>query len=211
MKKLLLLPLLLVFFLSAKSQVTEGSIQINKTNQPAVIAQFNYSKDVVENVMADFFKNANLGKSRKFKGFQKFEGVVFQQIADERIDLYYKVSSKSKRSQTSTVHMLVSKGYDNFVSSNSNPEIMAKAKEVLASLVTEFEAKDLRNQIEAQQKVVDRADRDLKSLYSEGENLKSRIKKLQDDLEENGKKQENQNALLEKEKKALEELKAKQK
>lgn len=211
MKKLLLLPLLLVFFLSAKSQVTEGIVQINKTNQPAVIAEFNYSKDVVESVLEDYFKNANLGKSRRFKGFQKFEGVVFQPIAEEKIDLYYRVSSKSKRSQTSTVHLLISKGYDNFVSSNSNTEMMTKAKEVLASLVTEFEAQDLRNQIDAQQRVVDKVDRDLKSLYSEGENLKSRIKKMQDELEENVKKQENQNTLLEKEKQALEALKAKQK
>ncbi|MGB4654535.1 MAG: hypothetical protein ACOXZ9_02890 [Bacteroidales bacterium] len=211
MKKLFLLPLLLIFCLGAKSQITEGSVQINKSTQPAIIANFNYPKDVVEDAMADFFAKANLGKSRKFKGFQKFEGIVFQEIANERIDLYYKVSSKNKRSQTSTVHLLISKGYDNFISSGSNPEAMTKAKDVMASLVTEFEAKALNNQIEAQQKVVDRAERDLKSLYSEGENLKSRIKKLQDDLEDNAKKQENQSDLLKKEKQALEELKAKQK
>ena len=56
-------------------------------------------------------------------GFISYQEVVMQSIRPEKIDVYFKVEDKKT---SSTVNMLVSKGYENFVSKESDPEIIEK-------------------------------------------------------------------------------------
>lgn len=212
MRKTLTLLLSLFITLSVFSQAREGRAKINKTEYPVVMAEFNYPADVVTKVIENHFSDMKIGRSKGFKGYQKFEGVTVPQLSESKIDLFYKVDKKSKKeSDKSIVYLAISKGYENFVSSATDGVMFQRAADMLNGLKERFESQTNQNAIDAQIKVVEKVDKDLKSLYSKGEDYKNKIKSLEKDLEKTVKEQNEKKAELEKEQKKLEELKANKK
>lgn len=188
MKKLLVVLSLFVavgFTQNVQAQQTrEVSVAINKANQTAVAADFNYKKEALEAVLKNRLANAKLGKSKSASKFTKFEGVNWNEVSPDKMDVYYRVSGKKDKS---TVEFLVSKGYDNFVTSANDPATIANLKNFIASLeqdLIKYSIDELiaakEKDIKAAEKTVDSKKGDVSKAEKELEKAKAEVKKQED-------------------------------
>lgn len=214
MKKIYLLSLLVLFTsMSVIAQKAgEGSEKTPLgSNGPAIVIELEGQAKNVEDVLEAKFKKL---KSSKSKGFVAFEGQIFTEIAPNTMDMYYKVDKKNDNE--AKVIMFLSKGYNNWMTSSTNPSEVANAKKMLEELVAEVRKYELGIAIAAQEKVLDGATKDQEKLIKNGEDLVKEQQKLEDDLAKNKENQaankqsqEDQKKVVEEEKKMLDELKKK--
>ena len=122
------------------------------------------------------------------------------------------VDKKSrKEKELSTVTMMISKGFDEFVSSNSDALVFGKAQTYLDSLRNMIAVYDLEVQITVQELEIKKAAKKSSDLEDEGKELEKKKKRLEDDIADNIKEQEKQVKDLENQKQILEVLKNKRK
>ena len=213
---------LIVFFIAgimtASSQATFTTITIDKKIQPGLVLQLPNNTDVAEGTILQKLKETGYSpetkgklfwKKNKLDGFYIFNGITLPAISNQKLDMYFKVERKGKsRKEQSTIFMLVSKGYDNFISPETDAAIFEAATAFLNGFVAGTEGYRLNLDIEEQQKVVKNAEKKLADLKDDEKSIARKIEQLQADLA--GKK--NDQVLQEKEiinqKAKLEELKA---
>jgi hypothetical protein len=209
MKKLMILLFVFVTVSFAKAQISEGKLSIDKVDKPAVTGIFRYSPEIVSYVLADDLKYRGFGKGDDKKGLVKYTEILFPEISSEKIDFYYKVVLTDKKDENvSTVYLLVSKGYENFLSSAENPVVISSTISYLTSLGAKFEARKLDVDIATQEDVVKKAEDDYNASVKEDKNLNDKLKSLQDEIEQNKKKMEGLKSGMEKEQILLETLKS---
>lgn len=163
MKKILLsISLIMASVHFAKAQdVKEDTVTFRKMEEPAFTVSYNYPKPVVKKVLADKLATMGLNHKKNEKGFTVYKAAVWQQIADTKKDVYTKVSGSKHRT---VVYILVSKGYDNFISSASDSGTAAKVKDFLSGLEKDIQdyqheltvaekQKDLEKQLEKENKL----------------------------------------------------------
>ncbi len=134
MKQLLslLAAVLLIFPVIANAQdIQEGPVTLGKSSMPGFTYTSQYSQDDVEAVLAKKLVDAGVELHKKKNKFYTYNGVLLREISPNKIDLYYKVEKKKKRS---VVYFSVSKGYDNHVSSGSDATATANIKHFLADI-----------------------------------------------------------------------------
>src|SRR5688500_13597585 len=110
----------------AVAQSTYSTITINKKMQPGLLLELPNSTDVAEGTILQKLKEtgykpetsgAMFWKTNKQDGFYVFNGVTLPALNNQKLDLYFKIEAKGKPAkEQSLMYMLVSKGYDNFVS-----------------------------------------------------------------------------------------------
>lgn len=193
------------------SQITEGQVTMNKINRPSIVGEFNFSQEIVESVILEDLKYNGFPKASDSKGFKFFAGIVFEKISSEKIDLYIKVDGIKKEKDKSTVTMVITKGPESFVSSSGDPETFKTASAYLLELKPKFEARQLEINITVQEAVIKKAEKTYNSLIGTGESLQSKKADIEASIAKNKKEQEDQSALLEKERKLLETLKSQRK
>lgn len=89
--------------------------------------------------------DAKLGNGDKTKdGFRVYKGVEIPEIASEKIDVYFKVDEKAN---TSTLYMLTSKGYDNFMKVDPDSDAVKHTIQYLNAFVKDATAYMLSNDI----------------------------------------------------------------
>src|SRR5690606_30383549 len=115
-------------------------------------------------------------------GFRLFEGVSWSEIATEKIDFYYKVDGKK---ENSTVMFLISKGYDNFITSAKDPLMVNNTKNVLNNLVNDIAAVQRQQQIAEQIKVVKAAEDKCGELKKAYDKLVSEKEKIENEMSKN--------------------------
>lgn len=208
MKTLFTTIILLAISVFAFSQVKDGTVALNKIERPAVIGEFEYDASIVEAVILEDMKYQGFGKGDGFKGFQKYAGILFASLSSEKIDFYFKVDPKSKKEKDkSIVYVVISKGYDNFVNSSSDPAIIEATKQYLTGLIDKFGQQKIKLAIEEQKEVVEKADKKLNTLIVTAESLKTKQKEIEESIAKNAQDQETQKTVLAKEKELLENLK----
>lgn len=99
------------------------NVEFNNKSQTAVSADFEMPGNIAEGAIKKRMKDDKIKGGSSKDGFISYQEVVMQSIRPEKIDVYFKVEDKKT---SSTVNMLVSKGYENFVSKESDPEIIEK-------------------------------------------------------------------------------------
>lgn len=152
----------------------ETSVTFNKVSQNAIVADFKCSKDALETVLKKRFSEAKLSKSRSASNkFQKFEGVNLNEVSLEKMDVYYRVTGKK---DNATVEFLLSKGYDNFINSQTDATTVANLKNFIASLEQDLIKHNLLALIEAKEKEIKAGEKTLDS-------RKSDISKAEKELE----------------------------
>lgn len=210
MKKLLFSVLLLGLAVSVFGQSASEATRKSplKTDGPCVAITLEANAKNVEDVLKEKFKKQ---KTKSKKGFVFIEGEVIPFISSNVMDLYYLVDKK-KDNQCEVI-FFASKGYDNFVSSAEEPELINNIKKVLDDMVSEVRTYELNLAIEAQTKVLEKAMKEQENLVSDGENLVKEQEKLEKELEQNKadqdqnqKDQEAQTKVVDDEKKLLDEL-----
>lgn len=124
--------------------------------------------------------------------------------------MYFKVEPKSsKQKDQSTIYLLVSKGYDNFISPEADTATFVAATNFLNGFVTGTASYRLNLDIEEQEKVVKSAEKKLTDLQNDDKTIVKRIEDLQADLRNKKNEQAMQEKEITNQKIKLEELKAK--
>ncbi len=204
--RLLLIPFFSVLFLSASSQAIYTQADYNKVKKPALLSELPFSDNTVKDAVVDFMKT-NGYKQEKNKDYLVFKGVSLSKLGPGQYDLYFKISEKSRKEKDkSTVTMFISKGYENFVGADTEPDLINNGKNFLDNLLQITAAYDLELQIKSQEEAVKKTERRLQELMNDQSDLKTKIAKLQDALAQNESNQTDQQTEIEKQKQILETL-----
>ncbi len=199
----------LSFYSVAQTKKTTTDYQ--KIARPALANELPFSVKTVEDAIDDAFSKMGY-KGSSSKGFIVYKGVRLKELGAEAYDIYFMVDKKSKRDkENSNVTMMLSKGFDAFISDTSGAQIYGRAGIYLDSLRNTVAAYDLEQQIKAQEDEVKKADKKNENLQEEGKDLAKKKRKLEQDIDDNNKEQESQVKELDKQKQILETLKTKRK
>ena len=185
----------------------EGTIEYQKTKQPATIMEFRYPAKDLEKVMEDYFEKQG-GKIKSQKGFTYVKNVRIHERENRYYDLYYKVDGSGKGDKAmSTVYFILAEPGENILLRDGQSNSAAKAAasvgavSFFGALGSEVGKYDYEKQIEEQQAVVEKAEKRKSELEKKRDNLVKELDKVNQDLE----RQANE---VEKAKTILEQLKA---
>ena len=182
----------------------EAQAKFNKLPQPALVADYNYPPSVVEAALRTRLERAGLGSGSSSKGFLTYKGVNWPEVSSDKLDLYARVDGKGEKS---TVTLLLSKGYDNFISGVSDAVVMERGKTFLATLASAAAAQSLSLAIAAQEETLRRAEREQYDAVKAGEQLAKEQESLQKRIAENMAAQTSRQTKVMEEKSKLEGMK----
>lgn len=199
---------------SAQSYV--GSAEYNKTSQQALVLQLPYKEEVAEGTILQKLRETGYDPESKGKlfwkkntldGYYVFKGVTLQG-ASTPVDLYFKVEPRKREKDQSTIHLLVSRGDENFIPA-SDTATFAAAQRFLNNFVAETGAYKLTLDIQAQEEAVRNAEKKLAKLQDDERDMKKKIENLENDLRKNRSEQEEQQRKIEEERRKLSGLRTK--
>ena len=211
MKQLCLACMLCLFhsFLFAQSQSTEVDYQ--KQSRPAIVNDLPFDAKTVENAIDDTLSKMGY-KGSGSKGFTVYKGVHLTELGSDSYDLYFMVDKKSRRDkENSTVTLMISKGFDAFISKSTDKTVFEKAQNYLDSLRNMVARYDLEQQIKTQEEELKKAEKKNADLQDEAKDLEKKKRKLEDQISDNIKDQQNQVKELDKQRQILEVLRGKRK
>jgi gas vesicle protein len=217
MRKPILTLILFAASFVIKAQAYEDKIEYNKEKQACIVMEYNFPPLAVENaVVAKMNKLGLKGKEEKGmfnkdKGFRVYKDAMIGDISPARYNYIVNVDRKSRKEADDAVLYLIIMKEDINALSRLNTEEVGKAKSFLYNLLPDIEAENLELQITAQEDVVVKAEKKLKTLKDDKDDMEKRLKKLQEDIKQNEKDQEKQTSEIENQRKALDALKSKRK
>jgi hypothetical protein len=146
-------------FQIASAQASYTSVSYNKSSQPALMLELPYNVEISEGFIVDNLKKTGYDpetkgklfwKQNKLNGFYIFKDVRLEG-APGTVDLYFKVDQKSKRQKdASVIYLLIGKGENSFVSSDSDNDTYTAAKRFLNGFVDKSDVYkhdlDIKNQ-----------------------------------------------------------------
>lgn len=173
----------------------ETKVSYMKKDVEAFAADFNVSKDVLSNIAEQYFNENIKGKRKKNKDFYMYQGVNYQEIfGTEKGDFYYKVTGNKSSSK---LIVLVSKGYDNFVSQANDQQIANNTKALLNNFEHHIEKYNKAQLIKAQQELINKTEKEKKNLEDEYQRTSKKLDDLQKQIDKKGKEIDEQKAKLE--------------
>ncbi|HET9744858.1 MAG TPA: hypothetical protein VFP97_04035 [Chitinophagaceae bacterium] len=217
MRTLILTLILIAASFVIKAQAYEDKIEYNKEKQACIVMEYNFPPLAVENaIVAKMNKLGYKGREEKGmfnkdKGFRVYKDAMIGDISPARYNYIINVDRKSRKDADDAVLYFIIMKDDGNALSRLNTEELGNAKSFLYNLLPDIEAENLELQITAQEEVVGKAEKKLKSLQDDKDDMEKRVKKLQDDIKQNEKDQEKQTSEIDNQRKALEALKAKRK
>lgn len=212
MKKITLLVAFSLSILFANAQANEVKTKYNKIDCNGVSAEYVVDITIVEKTIEDEMKAKGFGKGKSSKGFTLYQGVNFNDISPDKIDLYVKTERKSKKEkEKSIITILISKGYDNFISSTTEPKMIAAAINYLNGLEPKFAATSLEAQIKEQEDLVQKEEKKQNNYIDDLNDLEKKKRDIEDDIVKKKNDIEKQKAEVEKQRQFLEALKARKK
>lgn len=131
-KNVLLTGLIMFSTVIIFAQSAPVSTMIEKENRNAVMIEIKQPVDITTAALQLKLQRAGLNEKVK-KGVASYKGVVLSEISKDKIDLYTKVEAGPNN--TSLVYMAVSKGYNNFTSSDADTVITQNVEAFLNSFV----------------------------------------------------------------------------
>jgi hypothetical protein len=159
--------------------IQETTLKFDKNTVSATTAEYKRPESVMEEALKMQLNKEGFGKYDKKKGYWSYINTNWKRTGNLSLDIYFKVDGNKNKS---VITVLVSKGYNNFTSSATDPEIINTVKEFLNNL--ENTAKDVQFalDVEAQQELVadveksyNRALSDSTDLLDEKQKLENRI------------------------------------
>lgn len=186
----------LVFFqagpITSFAQSSFSNIKFKEALRPAISLPLNFEPDVTEQTILAKLKetgykpekNGNIfNKKNKQEGFYKFSGVELPQLANQQLDLYFRVDPvKTGDSVRSSITLMVSKGYENFVSPETDSATFAASENFLNSFIRQTETFQINEQMERQKKMLATAEKKWNDLRDKQRDAADKIVKLQADI-----------------------------
>ncbi|MCO6495577.1 MAG: hypothetical protein J5I91_07865 [Bacteroidetes bacterium] len=207
LKKVLSFTVLIVFgfFLNTlqAQKVKETKVSFNKSDVAAYSIEYNVSKSDLSKVAEQYFPKVINGKKTSSSGFVQYKAASWDIMPFEKGDIYYKIEGNKK---TSTLVILVSMGYDNFVSTSSEPKVYASLSMFAPEFQKEIDAYQLNAKIVAQEKKINSLEKEYKSKMKKERKYSKKIEKLNKKIEKNKKKYESIATEIDKQKQVLDDL-----
>jgi len=207
----------IIFLTPAFSQAYEGSIEYDKKKQKAILIDYSYSQEAVENAIIRRIEEKGSkakiekGMFNKDKGFVVFKSAFVNDISEKSMDYIVKLERKSrKEKEESTLYLIMNKDGENIMNTQDDVTI-GKAKSFLQNLIPDIAEASLELDIKAQDETVAKAEKKCVNLSEDQNSLENKIKNLQADLEKNKIDQVKQQKEIDYQRLLLEELKAKRK
>ncbi len=176
----------------AASQSSFTTITINKNIQPGLVLHLPNNTEVAEGTILQKLKETGYSpetkgqlfwKKNKLDGFYVFNGVTLPALNNQKLDMYFKVERESNtQKDQSIIYMLVSKGYDNFISPEIDSATFLAATDFLNGFVATTASYRLNLDIEEQEKVLKNAENKLVNFQNDEKSLIKKIEGLQADL-----------------------------
>ncbi len=202
---------LLIFSTTVSSQSRYVFINFKDAQKPGVQNDFSYPQNIVSKAISD--KMEKLGyKGKESKGITTYKSVLLPELGAATYDIYFKIDRKSRKEKDATsVTMLVSAGNENFITEADNSQTINNAKYFLDNLIPGIQAFDLEQQIKDQEEAVKKAEKKYKNLQDDQDDLQKRRRKIEEQLSDNAKDQQNQQDEIAKQRQIFETLKLKRK
>jgi len=212
MKNILLFFLSLSFCAAHSQEVMESKVEFQKTTQPAVMVALPYSTEVVEDAIKDYFNRIGV-KGDDTHGFQLFKSTRLGVTDAWNSDLYFKVERKSRKEKDESIVYFFA------TPENQQPNLRKPgdqygvdgARNFLRSMLPSIDAYNLQVQISIQEEEVRKAEKKYQHAIDEGDDLGKKLKKVQENIDENKNDQAKQKEEMEAQRKLLEALKNKKK
>lgn len=207
----------ILFSATGFSQSYESKIEYNKKKQDAFVIDYAYSPEAVENAIVarmdklGYKTKEEKGLFNKDKGFRLYKNAFISDISSTSFDYVLKVEQKSRKEKNEAMLYMVILKDGNNAKAGFEAYDVERAKTFLNNLQPDVEAADLELQIIAQEEVIVKAEKKLKGLKSDKEDMEKKIQKLQDDIKKNEKDQTDTQQDVENQKVNLETLKGKRK
>lgn len=140
----------------------------------------------VQKVLEEWLEEASGESSSNRNGFRAMEGVRIQAFSESTLDYYFKVDKVSRQDdEHSEVTVFVSAGNDNFITSGTNPEIVNELSYWLESMQREVTMYEIELAMEAQQKVIEKAEKEYDGLQRDSIRLQTTLAETLAAIEEN--------------------------
>lgn len=201
------------------SQSTRTSVTYNKLTRPALTLALPYTQEIAEGTIVQKLKEigynpetkgALFWKKSKVDGYYVFKNVELRNTNRQLVDLYFKVTPKSRKEKNqSVIYLLVGQGEDRFLSSETGTEIFDEASEFLNGFTSLSATFKLNVDIQTQEAAVKSAETKYSRLQAEEKAILKKINDLAEALKLNRENQEKQLKMIENEKRKLEEIKPK--
>jgi hypothetical protein len=182
MKKIyLLLVVIATVHYTLFAQSYEGTIQYDKRKQAAIICDYSFPAQAVENAIVKRMEKMGYkpkeekGIFNKDKGFLLFKNVHLGEITAGKLDYLVKVERKSrKESDESVLYLVMMANEENAVPKMDAADI-GKAKSYLNNMLPDIEAAYLEIQIKEQEDVVAKTEKKLADLKTEQSSLEKKL------------------------------------
>jgi hypothetical protein len=200
------------------AQSAFSAITINKKVQPGLLLHLPNNTNVAEGTLLQKLKETGykpetsgslFWKKNKQDGFYVFNGVQLPALNNQKLDLYFRIEKDKADKGNSLMYMLVSKGYDNFVSPDVDAVTFQAATAFLNGFIAGNVSFSLQQEIEAQEKLVLNAEKKLGNLQDEEKSLRKKAEQVQASIESNRSDMDLQTKEIANQKTILEGLKGK--
>jgi peptidoglycan hydrolase CwlO-like protein len=178
--------------LAAFSQSVSKTITFRDQLRPALqLSLPNESKTADQTILSKLKetgykpeKSGNfMNKKNKQDGFYLFSGVVLPELTNQKLDLYFKVDDvNNNTTDRSAVTLMVSKGYENFVSQENDSATFNAAQNFLNSFTNQTEMYAIAAQIEDKKKELASSEKKWEDLRNKQEEGRTKIAQLEADL-----------------------------
>jgi hypothetical protein len=206
MKRYFILMLLTVITsLGAMAQSRQGTVEYNKQQVPCYITEMPYSKSVAEDAIKERFKTMG-AKGNDKKGFTEYNNIVLPELGTTPVDAKFKVEKRDNNS--STVYMIVSPAGSNGAGGANVADYSAGSTNFLSALSTSTSDYSLELEIKKQEDEVKKAEKKSGNLIEDGNDMQRKLQRLQNDIEDNRKKQADQIAELQRQRDLLTQVQA---
>lgn len=208
MKKIIvLLSLTFIFPALSWAQATDTLIYFNQQTLPSCVEHYNYSAIEISGALEKKFVDAKFPKAAKAKdGFTLYKGVILPEISAVKLDMYTKVVPNGANC---SLFIILSKGYDNYITKTSDPEIIANTLNFLNGFHKNASAYRYGVEIEKQNTVIKDVEKKIKKSESEKESLEKDKSKIQSKIGDLKQKSDGLKLEYENQQKALELLRNK--
>jgi hypothetical protein len=201
----ILFSILLAFgftFIASAQQAYEGTIQYDKKKQRAVMIDYPYPAQAVENAVIQKMEKLGYrakeekGILNRDKGFLIFKNAYVTDISDDKMDYLVKVERKSrKESDEAVLYMIMMKEDANALDKLEAYDI-DRSKTFLNNMIPDIEAANLELQIKAQEEAIAKAEKKLRNLKDDQSSLEKKLQENKTDQNNTEKDIDNQKQAL---------------
>ncbi len=186
------------------SQMYESKVDYNRTQQAAVVSEYNYPEQIVEKTLRDKLEHMG-NKIRSSRGFLVISNATLSNISSKPMEYAFKVDRKSKKEKD--VAVLSAVMIENGV--NATAENTAGLKSFLTDLIPFIEAVNIDFMVNEQFNAVVKSQKKLKNLQDDQSSMERKVRNLQDDLKKNAREQDDLQKQITKQQEVLDAFKTK--